>query len=240
MAKVHFEIEKVFLIVALICTALLIGIKIGISQPGAVQSHLGSEITGPVAQANTIRDSTTGTYVDARSIISASTFTLRHYFITSTTYNGNLGGQSGADAKCNADSGKINGKTYKAVLDNSVWHPAAASSTSPWVYWSAKPGGLESFSIKPDVWMAASGSKLTCSSWTSGVSSRCGYPLHPGYDACSSSGSCSLMGSGCSGGTATSACTDNDGIDPGNYWVIPGNCARIYCDSLHSIFCVEV
>lgn len=37
-------------------------------------------------------------------------------FVTSAQYDGNLGGITGADAKCNADAAKPNASTYKALL----------------------------------------------------------------------------------------------------------------------------
>ena len=40
----------------------------------------------------------------------------KHYFITATTYNGNLGGVAGANTKCNADANAIAGKSYVAIL----------------------------------------------------------------------------------------------------------------------------
>lgn len=39
-------------------------------------------------------------------------------FVTAATYNGNLGGFSGADAKCNTDANKPDTGTYKALLVN--------------------------------------------------------------------------------------------------------------------------
>jgi len=40
----------------------------------------------------------------------------KHYFITASTYNGNLGGVAGANTKCNADANAIAGKSYRAML----------------------------------------------------------------------------------------------------------------------------
>jgi len=40
----------------------------------------------------------------------------KYIFLTTTAYNGNLGGISGADAKCNADAAKPNPSTYKAHI----------------------------------------------------------------------------------------------------------------------------
>ncbi|MBN1258144.1 hypothetical protein JXA05_00080, partial [Candidatus Peregrinibacteria bacterium] len=39
-----------------------------------------------------------------------------HYFITTNAYTGNLGGQSGADAKCNSDPNRMPGRIYQAWI----------------------------------------------------------------------------------------------------------------------------
>ncbi|MBS0617639.1 MAG: DUF1554 domain-containing protein [Spirochaetes bacterium] len=46
----------------------------------------------------------------------ASAASQKYIFLSATSYNGNLGGIAGADAKCNADAAKPNGSTYKAHL----------------------------------------------------------------------------------------------------------------------------
>lgn len=40
----------------------------------------------------------------------------KYIFMTTASYTGNLGGLTGADAKCNADAAKPNGSTYRAHL----------------------------------------------------------------------------------------------------------------------------
>jgi hypothetical protein len=40
----------------------------------------------------------------------------KYVFITTNTYDGNLGGTAGADAKCNSDPNKPNDRPYKALL----------------------------------------------------------------------------------------------------------------------------
>ncbi|HNF25835.1 MAG TPA: DUF1554 domain-containing protein [Leptospiraceae bacterium] len=48
---------------------------------------------------------------------STSTSTTKKMFLTATKYDGNLGGVSGADSKCNSDSAKPSGtSTYKAFI----------------------------------------------------------------------------------------------------------------------------
>ena len=50
-------------------------------------------------------------------------------FVTAAGYNGNLGGVSGADAKCMADANKpSDGKTYKAMLTDGSTRIACTSA----------------------------------------------------------------------------------------------------------------
>ena len=51
-----------------------------------------------------------------------------YLFFTDTAYNGNLGGISGADSKCNSDINKPNGNNYKAVLVDGVNRQACKQS----------------------------------------------------------------------------------------------------------------
>lgn len=51
-----------------------------------------------------------------------------YLFFTDTAYNGNLGGISGADSKCNAAGNKPNGNNYKAVLVDGVNRQACKQS----------------------------------------------------------------------------------------------------------------
>ncbi len=44
----------------------------------------------------------------------------KYIFLTTSSYNGNLGGLTGADTKCNADSAKPNFSTYKAMVGTSA------------------------------------------------------------------------------------------------------------------------
>jgi len=47
----------------------------------------------------------------------------RHFFVTASTFNGNLGGLSGADSRCNADTNRLPGRTYHAVrADDITWN----------------------------------------------------------------------------------------------------------------------
>jgi hypothetical protein len=61
----------------------------------------------------------------------------KHYFVTATKYDGNLGGLSGCDAKCNSDSNRISGKTYHCVRNSdSVWN------VSPYILYNATIGSM--------------------------------------------------------------------------------------------------
>ena len=51
-------------------------------------------------------------------------------FLTSATYNGNLGGVSGADSKCNADTNKVNASNYKAFLSFGTTRRACGATTN--------------------------------------------------------------------------------------------------------------
>lgn len=44
----------------------------------------------------------------------------KHYFITASTYTGNLGGVTGANAKCNSDTNAIAGKNYVALVKGQI------------------------------------------------------------------------------------------------------------------------
>lgn len=49
--------------------------------------------------------------------------TMKHFFVTATTYNGALGGIGGASAKCNIDANALPGKTYHVVQNpDSTWN----------------------------------------------------------------------------------------------------------------------
>lgn len=55
--------------------------------------------------------------------------TQKRLFVTSSSYNGNLGGPTGADTKCNADSNKpADGSTYKAVLSDAASRMACSTA----------------------------------------------------------------------------------------------------------------
>ena len=67
----------------------------------------------------------------------------RHVFVTSTTYNGNLGGLSGADAKCrtaaNSSSSIVENGTYLAWISDGSGSPSTRFTQSPGPY--ALPDG---------------------------------------------------------------------------------------------------
>ena len=57
----------------------------------------------------------------------------KRIFVTSATYNGNLGGPSGADAKCMADSDRPSSGTYKAMIVTDDGSRSASPTTTDWV-----------------------------------------------------------------------------------------------------------
>lgn len=68
----------------------------------------------------------------------------RRIFVTSTAYNGNLGGIAGADTKCNADANKpAGGQTYKAMIVNGTTRracndPNCTSTSGNNIDWALK------------------------------------------------------------------------------------------------------
>lgn len=120
-----------------------------------------------------------------------------HYFLTATAYNGNLGGQAGADAKCNSDVNRKPGITYVANLGDhcNEWVTATGGYgvsgcrfpyTGPWMnetlgdekltktgnYWSLS---YTTYDYNKTFWQAykfniISGPKTNCNNWsTSGA-----------------------------------------------------------------------
>ncbi|MCW7461745.1 DUF1554 domain-containing protein [Leptospira limi] len=59
---------------------------------------------------------TNGTISDTETISIQIQTTVYKVFVTASTYNGNLGGISGADTKCGSDANKPSTGTYKAML----------------------------------------------------------------------------------------------------------------------------
>ncbi|MBS0617839.1 MAG: DUF1554 domain-containing protein [Spirochaetes bacterium] len=73
-------------------------------------------IDGSVASSDPNYNGITGTVFHTGIGVKNVTAGSKFIFFTSSAYSGNLGGISGADAKCNADSNKPNGSTYKAII----------------------------------------------------------------------------------------------------------------------------
>jgi hypothetical protein len=71
-----------------------------------------------VTASNTTSEISASLSIAINSIAVNASF--KYIFVTSNTYNGNLGGLAGADTKCNADSAKPNISTYKAMLGTST------------------------------------------------------------------------------------------------------------------------
>lgn len=130
-------------------------------------------------------------------------------FLTSTTYNGNLGGYAGADTKCNSDSNRPStSKTYKAVLFGSTTSPLKAD-TSYYKYDSSTGNKslmavtdsngklptsvVSNFDSNYNYWW--SGYTYTCSDWnsTSGSGTVGSTTYTSSYWYSSSTGTCSAF-----------------------------------------------
>ncbi len=97
--------------------------------------------TGVDAGADSGPDAIADTGVDAGTDSGAVVVGAKRIFITAATYDGNLGGVAGADAKCQADANRPNASTYKALLVDGYYRVActqgnencAASQHVDWV-----------------------------------------------------------------------------------------------------------
>jgi hypothetical protein len=65
-----------------------------------------------------------------------------HYFTTAETYDGNLGGLSGAGAKCNSDSNKKAGISYKAIILDCNLDDSCRFWAKNGTYWANATYGL--------------------------------------------------------------------------------------------------
>ncbi len=151
-----------------------------------IDSSTSITAVSPAGSAGVV-DITVTTPSGTSTISSADQFTYtvppQIIFLSSSTYNGNLGGFSGANAKCNTDAAKPSSGfaadyTYKALLNgnnattNGVSYYRADGTT---LIATATGGNLVSSSslvntissVSSFVWTGANGSS-TCSNWTSG------------------------------------------------------------------------
>ena len=153
----------------------------GTTCDGTLKLCAGSSAGG---MTETVTGSATG-YSDATvSVTAVAPCTHNCIFVTAATYNGNLGGFSGADAKCNADSNKPDTGTYKALLYNNN------ATTSGVDYYrsdnvtkiaQATDGNLvdlnsliNSISTVGDIVWTGYGGMYTCGAWTKDDSSFLG------------------------------------------------------------------
>ena len=86
-------------------------------------THRITNVADPTANS----DVATKGYVDAQGGGGGHpTFTwssVKHFFITNTSYDGSLGGLTGGDAKCNVDANRITSKTYHVVrFPDTAWN----------------------------------------------------------------------------------------------------------------------
>jgi hypothetical protein len=89
----------------------------------------GTPTTDQAATTYTITATTAGGTPNTVISIEILT-TVYRIFVTQSTYTGNLGGVSGADAKCEADANKPATGTYKAMLVNEVVNQRQACTSS--------------------------------------------------------------------------------------------------------------
>ena len=113
------------------------------------------------------------------SEISSTPIVGKKIFITATSYRGDLGGFSGADAKCNSDSNKPSGGgTYKAILGGNPGNPALkpnqiylradgvtviGTTNSSAVFNTPLTNPLVNTWGQPEIWNGAGGSH--CDNW---------------------------------------------------------------------------
>jgi len=113
-------------------------VGIGTASPGQKLSVAGviESTTGGIKFPDgTIQ--TTAASAGSDNSITTTWSSYKHYFITATTYNGNLGGLSGCDAKCNSDSNRIVGKNYHCIrASDSVWN------VGPYILYNASIGSM--------------------------------------------------------------------------------------------------
>lgn len=158
-------------------------------------------------------------------------------FLTASTYDGNLGGLAGADAKCMSDTNNPGTGVYKALL----WTTATtgASSRSRWSNWILKASKTY---YRPDgtTIMTTNVNKYANFAWTAAISSTSAkawtgmqFNWDGGFETCSDFTSNSASEYGCKGTTDSNTSTtldDGDGI--------PNNAAAT-CDHSFHLYCVE-
>lgn len=140
-------------------------------------------------------------------------------FVTSGTWNGNLGGYSGADAKCNADANKPSGsaagagKTYKALLSGNN-----ATTTGVTYY---RTGGITPIAV------ASAGNLVGFSSLVNAISSVS--TTAPWTGAVSN---CTTWTSSSSSPIRGSTATSNSSTS--GWW----SSSTVFCNTSHTLYCV--
>ncbi len=163
------------------------------------------------------------------------TYTSYMIFVSSTTYSGNLGGVSGADAKCMADSNKPNSSTYKAMLIDGASRQACnngCANHSDWVFHAS------SAYYRPD------GTTLI---GTTTSNANFSFPLSNSFSAVSYSVWSGLNSDWSSGTVKCSSFSSNSPSDGGSYGAtdatgstaISSGSGQQACNTALRLLCVE-
>ncbi|MBN8219610.1 MAG: DUF1554 domain-containing protein [Spirochaetes bacterium] len=150
-----------------------------------------------------------------------ATTSQKYIFLSAASYNGNLGGIAGADAKCNADTAKPNGSTYKAHL----YHGTGTIGSE-----------LSNLSANYDYKNASNVKIITGSSWvSSGVTSTLIQPI----SAASVSVWFGNSTDNCTNWTSSSSLVNSTTGDSSAQNSLYRQSNNLACNNLFRIYCVE-
>ncbi|MFZ5629726.1 MAG: DUF1554 domain-containing protein [Spirochaetota bacterium] len=162
-------------------------------------------------------------------------------FVTSAQYDGNLGGITGADAKCNADAAKPNASTYRAILSDGITRIACAtadcggaSGVEQSVDWPLFPGRTY---VRADgttpIGTANASAIFPIPSLTGPVQSSPATQVWTGLDSWTwHANNCQQWTTGNSGGNLGATGVANSGTVATAFWNTTGNCngsRPLYC-----------
>ena len=151
------------------------------------------------------------------------TYTVPVIYLTTSTYNGNLGGLSGADAKCNSDTNKPGGfasaYTYKALLFGN------ASTTVGRTYYRADGVTIIAVATTTNL-TGTTSSGTTATSLQNSISTE----NKNIYTGAGGSSTCTNWTS-----TSSSAQTGSSNSTISSYWRVTSSS----CSALKSIYCVS-
>jgi prepilin-type N-terminal cleavage/methylation domain-containing protein len=158
----------------------------------------------------------------------------KRVFITSTTYNGNLGGLSGADAKCQerANAASLGG-TWKAWLSDSTSSPSTRftkatgykllSGTVVAYSWTDLTDGILVAGIKSTEFNSAP--SIPFETWTNTQIDGRAHLFH-----------CTRWGTSSSNGSGLQGTSFPDSLATNNSWTLNGT---TQCDVLRRLYCFE-